>query len=157
MAKDSLAQGARSATFLAPNSKRGEEIEIHSGMVALEEPQQIACEHGVSGSCILCDRAIVPQPKPKSLEELAAKYEPMNDRVLLRRITEENKRLVNLPDAFVMESDIGVVIAVGLGANVYLDRGDKVRYGHYNAEEIEVEGEKLILVSACDIRLKIKA
>ena len=35
--------------------------------------------------------------------------------------------------------------------------GDKVRFGHYNAEDIEVEGEKLVLVSAFDIRLKIRS
>jgi chaperonin GroES len=162
MAKDSLARGAKSATFPAGQARKGEPIEFH-GTVAVEESRQLACAHGVTGLCMICERPQIPTPEPKSLEELAALYEPMNDRVLLRRVTEENKRLVQMPDAFKLESDLGVVIAVGSGMLVNgqlvpipLKLGDKVRVGHYNIEDIEVEGETLMLVSAYDVRLKIK-
>lgn len=166
MAKDSLARGAQSATFLAPNSQLGDEVELKPHIVALE------CEHGVSTdkTCVLCEKqkkemeALAAKPEPKSLEELAALYAPMNDRVLLRRVTEENKRMVQLPDAFKLESDLGIVIAVGEGMLVNgqlrpipLALGDKVRVGHYNIEDIEIEGETLMLVSAHDVRLKLKA
>lgn len=159
MAKDSLARGAKSATFMGGTPDRDAPIEFH-GTVAVEE-QRAACTHGGPSDrdCVLCKMATAawsPHPEPKSLAELAALYEPMNDRVLLRRVTEENKRLVDLPDAFKMESDLGVVIAVGFGVPFPLQMGEKVRVGHYNIEDIEIEGETLMLVSCHDVRLKIR-
>lgn len=161
MAKDSLARGAKSATFMAGTPEKDAPIEFH-GTVAPEGTHTIVgdCPHGVSGTvCILCDADKFGPSKsePKSLEELAALYEPMNDRVLLRRVTEQNKSLVQRPDAFVQSSDVGLVIAAGPDAHFSVRMGDKVRFGHYNAEDIEIEGETLVLVSAHDIRLKIKA
>lgn len=166
MAKDSLARGARSATFMGGTPEPGAPIELAPGMVAVEDsPIRYHC--GICGETEEPCRHAGPtetQPEPKSLEEIAAAYEPMNDRVLLRKVTAENTRLVQLPDAFVQDSDLGVVIAVGEGMliggelrPIRLKLGDKVRYGHYNAEEIEVFGEMCVLVSAFDVRLKIKA
>ena len=165
MIGDALASGQRSATFSAGQSEKGAPIEFH-GTVATE------CEHGVSREnvCVLCKAseaailAAVEKPALKSLEELAALYEPCNDRVLLRRVTEEDERMVQIAEQFKLESDLGIVIAVGAGmfANgqwipIPYQLGDKVRVGHYNVEDIEIEGETLMLVSAYDIRLKIKA
>lgn len=167
MAKDSLAQGARSATFAGGTPDVNDPIEFH-GTVAVEE-QEAACPHGfpTSRTCVLCSAATLDNPlakrEPKSLEELAALYEPMNDRVLLRKVTKENQNQVQLPDAYQLDSDLGIVIAVGeymlVGGQVRpipYKLGDKVRFGHYNAEDIEIEGEILKLVSAYDVRLKIK-
>lgn len=156
MAKDSLARGAKSAVFVGGTPQRDEPIEFH-GTVAAETSAQ-TCVHGLpfDRACVLCDQELAEvqaRPVPKSLDELAALYEPMNGRVLLRRVTEENKRLIALPDAFKLESDLGIVISGPLP----LKRGDKVRVGHYNIEEIEVEGETLMLVDRHDIRLRIKA
>jgi chaperonin GroES len=169
MAKDSLAQGAGSAMFMGGTPEHDAPVEFREGMVATEDqPIKYHCEicgdswepcrHWVS------QKAEAAKPAPKSLEELAALYEPMNDRVLLRRVTEENSRSVVLPDAYKLDSDLGIVIAVGSGmlvngqlAPIPLKLGDKVRVGHYNVEDIEVEGEMLMLVSAFDVRLKIKA
>lgn len=165
MAKDDLARGAKSAVFSAGQAQKDEPIEFH-GTVALEEAfkgdPEAFCPHGTAMDrvCVLCDRHKIAEalhPEPKSLEELAALYEPLNDRVLLRRITEENKRLIQMPDAFKLESDLGVVIAVGFGVPFPLTMGDKVRVGHYGIEDIEIEGETLMLVSALDVRLRIKA
>jgi len=165
MAKDSLARGARTATFMGGTPDKDAAVELAKGIVAEE------CEHGTSTdkTCILCQQQqkeleeLVKKPELKSIEELAAIYEPMNDRILLRRVTDENRRSVQLADAFKLESDLGVVIAVGTGMLVNgqlvpipLKLGDKVRVGHYNIEDIEIEGETLMLVSAYDARLKIK-
>ncbi len=150
MQGDKLASGARSATFSAGQADKDAPIEFH-GTVATE----------VIDNSAAFIREL--EREPKSLEELAGFYEPMNDRVLLRRVTEENKRLIQMPDAFVVESDLGVVIAVGSGMVINgqllpipLRLGDKVRVGHYNVEDIEVEGETLMLVSAYDVRLKYR-
>lgn len=154
MAKDSLAQGARSATFSAGRAETSEAIEFHGTVAEEEAPVELNWQPKLEAA----------KPEPKSLEELAALYEPMNDRVLLRRVTEETKRLVNLPDAYKLDSDLGIVIAVGDGmlvggqlVSIRLKLGDKVRVGHYNVEDVEVEGEMLMLVSAFDVRLKLKA
>ncbi len=154
MAKDRLASGQRSATFSAGQAEADEPIEFH-GTVAVED---------ASVELNWKPKAEAARPALKSLEELAALYEPMNDRVLLRRVTEENQRLVGLPDAYQLDSDLGIVIAVGDGmlvggqlVPIRLKLGDKVRVGHYNVEDVEVEGEKLMLVSAFDVRIKIKA
>jgi chaperonin GroES len=165
MKGDALASGQKSATFLAGQAEKDAPIEFH-GTVAVEDIGD-GCEHGVSRGrvCILCEAVTIEAIKSDlmSLEELAAKYQPMNDRVLLRRISEKDEHRVVMPDAFVQDSDIGEVIAVGDGMliggelrPINLKSGDKVRFGHYNAEDIELEGEKLVLVSAFDVRLKIK-
>jgi len=169
MAKDSLAQGAKSAMFMGGTPEHDAPVEFQQGMVAVEEaPTQFHCE--ICGDSFepcrhwVSQKAEAAKPAPKTLEELAAIYEPTNDRVLLRRVTEETKRLVNLPDAYKLDSDLGIVIAVGDGmlvggqlVPIRLKLGDKVRVGHYNVEDIEVEGETLMLVSAFDVRLKLKA
>ena len=164
MAKDSLARGAASATFMGGTPDKNDPIEFH-GTVAAEDVEAQPCPCDKCGT--FHETAFCPapaKPEPKTLEELAALYEPMNDRVLLRRVTEENKRLIQLPDQFKLESDLGIVVAVGSGMIVNgqlvaipLKPGDKVRVGHYNIEDIEIEGETLMLVSAYDVRLKIKA
>jgi len=159
MAKDSLAQGARSAAFPAGHADRNDPIEFH-GTVATVAGDDLGL-----GKAPTADE-FKWQPRAEEPVRVVdfSKYQPMNDRVLLRRIQQKNESLVRMAEAFVQDSDIGEVIAVGDGMliggelrPIPLASGDKVRFGHYNAEDIEVEGEKLVLVSAFDIRLKIRS
>jgi chaperonin GroES len=163
MAKDSLAQGARSAVFSAGSAERDEPIEFH-GTVAEEEGPR-----GTVFLCGICGETEEPCRHVDALSDESAvvvdfsRYQPMNDRVLLRRVDTKNEQRIQMPEAFVQDSDIGEVIAVGEGMliggelrPINLQPGDQVRFGHYNAEDITVEGVKLILVSAFDIRLKIR-
>jgi co-chaperonin GroES (HSP10) len=156
---DKLAQGAKSAQFSGGRAAVDDPIEFH-GTVAAEETQE---ERDVYED-YLKRNPPVAAVELKTLEELASLYAPMNDRVLLRRVTEKNHSLVDLPEAYKLDSDLGVVIAVGdymiVGGEarpIPLKLGDKVRVGHYNIEDIDCEGEQLMLVSAYDVRLKIKA
>lgn len=160
MAKDSLARGAQSATFSAGQAERNDPIEFH-GTVAEEA---LECEHGVPVGrvCVLCVADSVHSAEPRPVVDFS-KYQPMNDRVLLRRIEEKNEKRIVEPDAFAQKPNKAEVLAVGEGMliggqlrPINLQRGDLVLYGEYNAEEITVEGEKLLLVSAFDVRLKIK-
>lgn len=166
MAKDSLARGARSATFSGGQAERNDPIEFHGTVAEEEAPSVYRC--GICGDGPEpCRHALNPEEpvrQPKSLEELAAKYQPMNDRVLLRRIEEKNEKLIVEPEAFARKPNKAEVVAVGEGMliggelrPINLKPGDVVLYGEYNAEDIEVEGEKLLLVSAFDVRLKIKS
>ncbi len=161
MAKDSLARGARSATFLGGTPEKDAPIEFH-GTVAEEEDGTI-CHHGVGRgqACFLCDAAKSPQ-EPAPVVDLT-KYQPMNDRVLLRKVEEHDDSRIIQPEAFARKPNKAEVIAVGEGMliggqlrPIMLAPGDIVYYGEYNAEDIEVEGVKLMLVSAFDVRLKVR-
>lgn len=157
MKGDALASGQRSATFSAGQAGKDEPIEFH-GTVAVEENLPEGTDPVIDNTEFF----------RRDVEPVRAvdfsKYQPMNDRVLLRRIQQKNESRVQIAEAFVQDSDIGEVIAVGDGMliggelrPIPLAPGDRVRFGHYNAEDIEVEGEKLVLVSAFDVRLKIKS
>jgi chaperonin GroES len=98
--------------------------------------------------------------KPKAKSTLT--YAPLNDRVLLRRVTDTSDALVQIADTFQQPSNKGEVIAVGdgmlYGGDVHpipLKPGDVVLFGQFNAEDITLDGEDFILVSAFDIRLKL--
>lgn len=147
MAKDSLARGAKSATFSAGQAQKDEPIEFH-GTVAVEEKPD-------SDESWQASEAILAKPD-------LSKYQPMNDRVLLRRIEEKKDSLIVEPEAFARKPTKAEVIAVGQGMMIGgelrpidLMPGDIVFYGEYNAEDIEIEGEKLLIVSAFDIRLRV--
>lgn len=92
----------------------------------------------------------------------AYRYQPMNDRVLLREIVEEEDGLVVTPDAYKQSSNKGTVVAVGEGMviggvlrPINLKPGDVVLFGEFGAEPLELDGQKYKLVSAFDIRLKL--
>jgi co-chaperonin GroES (HSP10) len=153
MAKDSLARGARSATFSGGQAERNDPIEFH-GTVAAEEA---TCAHGnpLDRTCILCNVPLnEPQPAARPIADFA-KYEPMNGRILLRKIVEKDNSLVIEPDAFARVPNKAEVLCVPMGEGM-LSPGDVVLYGEYNAEDILIDGEKLLLVDIHDIRLKFR-
>jgi chaperonin GroES len=97
-------------------------------------------------------------PKPKS----TTTYVPLNDRILLKRVTEKSDSLVQIADTYQQPSNKGEVVAVGDGMliggelrPIPLKVGDVVLFGQFNAEDISLEGEDFTLVSAFDIRLKL--
>ena len=191
MAKDQLARGAKSATFSAGRAKKDDPIEFH-GTVALEEikggnpdhqgteddPSKLRYGAGAIPSSrspypaklqtpVLVDsdeswQASEALNKLRNLPKF--QYQPLNDRVLIRRVEEESTSLIAQPDAFRKKPTKGIVLAVGTGMIVGgqlipipLEVGDTVYFGEYGPEELEIEGEKLTLVSAFDIRLKVNA
>lgn len=170
-AKDALASGARSATFSAGRAKKNDPIKFNKTVAKPElreaeisEVEEIfyrdsAKDNPVLATLIKAYDADESKPKPD-----LSRYQPMNDRVLLRRIVEKSENIIVQPDAFTLKSNKGEVIAVGsgmlIGPNIVpieLRPGDVVTFGEYNAEPVGVEGEELLLVSAFDIRLKILA
>lgn len=79
---------------------------------------------------------------------------PLNDRVLLRRI-EQEKRDIDIPDAWKPKSNIGEVLAIGKDAVGQLMKGERVIFGYYSAQDITVDGEELVLISIHDIWLRL--
>ncbi len=81
---------------------------------------------------------------------------PMGERVLIKQHEQEEKTKagIYIPDSAKEERKEGVVVAVGTtkdGKELPLKKGDKVIYGGYSSEDIEIDGEKYVFVEFKDI------
>lgn len=90
-----------------------------------------------------------------------AKIEPLQDQVVIRRedLVSTTKGGLVLPDVSKEKPTTGFVVAVGEGrwisgpffVKTRLHPGDKVLFGAYSGMEIELGGEKLLVMSEQDI------
>lgn len=97
-------------------------------------------------------------------EASPSKYEPFRpilDRVLIRRVEEEEKAGLGVPSKYRQQTNRGVVVAIGdffvmggerIDMAFYLKIGDHVLFGEYNAEKFIKDDEELWLVRIQDIR-----
>ncbi len=81
---------------------------------------------------------------------------PLADRVVIKPAPAEEKTQggIIIPDTAKEKPLKGEVIAVGKGtkdAEMELKVGDQVLYGKYAGTEIEIEGEKVIIMRESDI------
>ncbi len=85
---------------------------------------------------------------------------PIGERVLLKAPHEEKTAGgIYIPESMQKDKKEGLVEAVGLtkeGKELPLKKGDRVIYGGYSHEEIEVQGQKYILVEFKDLVAKIE-
>ena len=89
------------------------------------------------------------------------KVKPLNDRVLVSRIGEEEKTSggIIIPDTAKEKPQEGKVIAVGPGKvndegkKIALDvkAGDKILFGKYSGTEIKLDGEEHLIMREEDI------
>ena len=89
------------------------------------------------------------------------KIRPLQDRVIVRRVKEEEKTRGGLyiPDTAKEKPQQGEIVAVGPGKydengkRVPMDvkAGDKVLYGKYSGTEVTVEGEQLLILRESDV------
>ncbi len=84
---------------------------------------------------------------------------PIGERVLLEPAKKEEKTKggILLPDEARQEKKEGTVISAGTfkdGKELPLKPGDKVIYGGYSSEEIEIDGKKYMLIEFKDIVAK---
>jgi chaperonin GroES len=89
------------------------------------------------------------------------KFRPLHDRIVLRRITAEEKSAggIIIPDTVKEKPMEGEVIAVGPGARnergeiVALDvkAGDRVLFGKWSGTEVKLDGEELLIMKESDI------
>jgi len=150
MQGDKLASGGASATFPAGHAKKDDPIQFNWMPVTKESCAVQAEDSWQAAATFSPDH-----------EAILAKGCPLNDRVLLRRIKEDETKAIATADAYKEQPDRGEVLAVGdcmvLGNEVRpipLNKGDIVQFGRYNAEDIEIDGEMLVLVSAFDCRYR---
>jgi chaperonin GroES len=89
------------------------------------------------------------------------KIRPLQDRVIVRRLEEEEKTKggIIIPDTTKEKPQEGKIVAVGKGKTtedgklIPLDvkTGDKILFGKYSGTEIKVEGEELLIMREEDI------
>ena len=89
------------------------------------------------------------------------KFRPLHDRVVIRRITAEEKTAggIIIPDTAQEKPMEGEVIAAGPGARneqgelVALDvkAGDRVLFGKWSGTEVKLDGEELLIMKESDL------
>ncbi len=85
------------------------------------------------------------------------KLKPLDDRVVIKQSEAEEKTRggIILPDAAKEKPQMGKVVAVGPGklldngerGAMNVKKGDEVIYGKYSGTEVEVDGEKYVIVA----------
>ena len=95
------------------------------------------------------------------------KFRPLHDRVLVRRVTAEEKSAggIIIPDTAKEKPQEGEVVAVGAGARneqgqiVALDvkAGDRILFGKWSGTEVKLDGEELLIMKESDIMGVIEA
>ncbi len=90
-----------------------------------------------------------------------AKFRPLHDRVVVRRLTGEEKSAggIIIPDTAKEKPMEGEVIAVGPGARneqgqitaLDVQAGDRVLFGKWSGNEVKLDGEELLIMKESDI------
>lgn len=89
------------------------------------------------------------------------KIKPLRDRVIVRRLGEEEKTKggIIIPDSAKEKPQEGEVVAVGSGKvledgkviPLEIKKGDRVLFGKYSGTEVKVDGEELLMMREEDI------
>jgi len=89
------------------------------------------------------------------------KIKPLYDRVVVKKVEVEQKTAggIILPDTAKEESQVGEVVAVGEGRilengeirPLKVKEGDRVLYSKYAGNEVELDGEKYLIIREEDI------
>jgi len=92
---------------------------------------------------------------------MAVKIRPLDDRILVKQSEAEEKTAggIVLPDTAKEKPQRGKVISVGPGkmlkdgkrGQMEIKKGDEVYYGKYAGTEIEVDGEKYVIIKESDV------
>jgi len=89
------------------------------------------------------------------------KIQPLADRVLVKPAAAEEKTIggIIIPDSAKEKPLRGEVLAVGNGTKdeqMVLQAGDQVLYGKYAGTELELDGEKYLIMRQSDVLAKIQ-
>ncbi|GAB4235543.1 MAG: co-chaperone GroES [Methyloligellaceae bacterium] len=89
------------------------------------------------------------------------KFRPLHDRVVVRRIEEEEKTSggIIIPDTAKEKPIYGEVVAVGPGsrnekgeiAPLDVKAGDRVLFGKWSGTEVKIDGEDFLIMKESDI------
>ena len=89
------------------------------------------------------------------------KFRPLHDRVVIRRVEQEEKSAggIIIPDTAKEKPMEGEVVAVGPGGRdengklipIDVKPGDRVLFGKWSGTEVKIEGEELLIMKESDI------
>ena len=89
------------------------------------------------------------------------KFRPLHDRIVLRRITPEEKSKggIIIPDTVKEKPMEGEIVAVGPGARneqgvivaLAVATGDRVLFGKWSGTEVKIDGEELLIMKESDL------
>ncbi|MGH6914313.1 MAG: co-chaperone GroES [Geminicoccales bacterium] len=89
------------------------------------------------------------------------KFRPLHDRVLVRRVEQEEKTAggIIIPDTAKEKPQEGEIIAAGPGARgedgklhpLDVKAGDRVLFGKWSGTEVKVDGEDLLIMKESDV------
>ncbi|MBM3600571.1 MAG: co-chaperone GroES [Alphaproteobacteria bacterium] len=89
------------------------------------------------------------------------KFRPLHDRVLVRRIEQEEKTAggIIIPDTAKEKPMEGEVLSAGAGARgedgklhpLDVKAGDRVLFGKWSGTEVKIDGQELIIMKESDI------
>ncbi len=89
------------------------------------------------------------------------KFRPLHDRIVVRRITAEEKTKggIIIPDTVKEKPSEGEIIAVGPGGRdeagklipIDLKAGDRVLFGKWGGTEVKIDGEELLIMKESDV------
>ncbi len=95
------------------------------------------------------------------------KFRPLHDRVVVRRLTAEEKTAggIIIPDTAKEKPMEGEIVAAGPGARneqgaiVALDvkSGDRILFGKWSGTEVKLDGEELLIMKESDIMGVVQA
>ena len=88
-------------------------------------------------------------------------FRPLGDRVLVKRVEEEEKTKggIIIPDTAQEKPQEGEVVAVGPGARdedgdyikPELNVGDRILFGKWSGSEVKIDGQDLIIMKESDV------
>jgi chaperonin GroES len=94
------------------------------------------------------------------------KFRPLQDRVAVRRIEEDQKSTggIIIPDTATEKPTQGEIVAVGSGVRndkgdlIPLDvkKGDKILFGKWSGTEVKLDGDDLLIMKESDIMAVIE-
>ena len=89
------------------------------------------------------------------------KFRPLHDRVVVRRIDEEEKSAggIIIPDTAKEKPSQGEIVAVGSGARnengeiepLDVQVGDLILFGKWSGTEVKLDGEELLIMKESDV------
>ncbi len=89
------------------------------------------------------------------------KLKPLLDRVVIKRVEEENKTAggIIIPDTAKEKPSQGIVVSVGPGGRdeagheipMTLKAGDRVLFGKWSGTEVKIDGEDLVIMKESEV------
>lgn len=83
------------------------------------------------------------------------KIKPMDDRVLIEQISEDEQKVgsIIIPDTAKEKPRMGKVVAVGTDEDLkeHIKEGDTILYSKYSGDEIKLDNKEYLIIQRSDI------